>query len=149
MLDHDTDSYYKISGTFLGGPPSGNLTREHILDNVTLYWLTGTGVSAARSYWETAQVPAGPTPPPVALPVAFSAFPGEIFQAPRSWVQNSYPTLMYTTSPTGVATSPPGRSPSCSPARFALRSGHSASSSGARPAHDLLQRLDAATDLTA
>jgi hypothetical protein len=82
MLDHDTDSYYKISRAFLGGPPSGNLTRTHILDNLTLYWLTGTGVSAARSYWENARATAaggGQTPPPVTLPVAFSAFPGEIF----------------------------------------------------------------------
>jgi len=102
MLDHDTDSYYKISRAFLGGPPSGNLTRTHILDNVTLYWLTGTGVSAARSYWENARATAaggGQTPPPVTLPVAFSAFPGEIFQAPRSWVQNAYPTLMYYNKP--------------------------------------------------
>ncbi|HEV2980230.1 MAG TPA: epoxide hydrolase, partial [Solirubrobacteraceae bacterium] len=52
MLDHDTDSYYKISSAFVDGKPSGNLTREHILDNVTTYWLTGTGASAARSYWE-------------------------------------------------------------------------------------------------
>ena len=85
-----------------GGPPSGNLTREHVLDNVTLYWLTGTGVSAARSYWENARARAaagGKPPPPVTLPVAFSAFPGEIFQAPRSWVQNGYPTLMYYNKP--------------------------------------------------
>jgi len=98
MLDHDTDSYYKISRAFLGGPPSGNLTPEHILDNITLYWLTGTGVSAARSYWESARARAlagGQRPPPVKVPVAFSAFPGEIFQAPRSWVQNGYPTLIY------------------------------------------------------
>jgi pimeloyl-ACP methyl ester carboxylesterase len=84
MLDHDTDSYYKISRAFLGGPPSGNPTRDHILDNVTLYRLTGTGVSAARSYWEGLRARAaagGQTPPPVTLPVAFSAFPGEIFQA--------------------------------------------------------------------
>ena len=52
MLDHDTDSYYKISRAFIDGQPSGNLTRDHILDNITLYWLTGTGTSAARSYWE-------------------------------------------------------------------------------------------------
>jgi len=50
MLDHDTDSYYKISHGFTGGQPAGNLTRDHILDNITLYWLTGTGASAARSY---------------------------------------------------------------------------------------------------
>jgi len=102
MLDHDTDSYYKISRAFLGGPPSGNLTRTHILDNVTLYWLTGTGVSAARSYWESARARAaagGQPPPPVTVPVAFSAFPGEIFQAPLSWVQNGYPTLMYYNKP--------------------------------------------------
>jgi pimeloyl-ACP methyl ester carboxylesterase len=102
MLDHDTDSYYKISRAFLGGPPSGNLTRDHILDNVTLYWLTGTGVSAARSYWESFQArinSGGRVPPPVTVPVAFSAFPGEIFQAPRSWVQHDYPTLMYYNKP--------------------------------------------------
>jgi pimeloyl-ACP methyl ester carboxylesterase len=104
MLDHDTDSYLKISRAFLGGLPTGNLTRDHILDNVTLYWLTGTGVSAARSYWEGARAQAaaaaaGQVPPPVKLPVAFSAFPGEIFQAPRSWVQIFYPTLGYYNKP--------------------------------------------------
>ena len=52
MLDHDTDAYYKISRAFTDGQPSGGLTRDHILDNITVYWLTGTGASAARSYWE-------------------------------------------------------------------------------------------------
>src|SRR3954454_18111381 len=52
MLDHDTDAYRKISGAFLDGQPSGNLTRDNVLDNITTYWLTGTGASAARSYWE-------------------------------------------------------------------------------------------------
>src|SRR3712207_8657233 len=52
MLDHDTDSYYKIAGAFVDGRPTGRLTRDNILDNITLYWLTGTGASAARSYWE-------------------------------------------------------------------------------------------------
>ena len=52
MLDHDTDGYYKIAGAFVDGRPTGNLTQEHILDDVTLYWLTGTGASAARDYWE-------------------------------------------------------------------------------------------------
>ena len=102
MLDHDTDSYYKISRAFLGGPPTGNLTRDHVLDNITLYWLTGTGASAARAYWETARAQAeagGQPPPPVKVPVAFSAFPGEVFQAPRSWVQNVYPTLGYYNKP--------------------------------------------------
>src|SRR4051794_12715436 len=52
MIDHDTDAYDKVSRAFLDGQPSGNLTRDHVLDDVTLYWLTGTGTSAARSYWE-------------------------------------------------------------------------------------------------
>ena len=55
MIDHDTDSYQKIARAFVDGQPSGNLTREHIVDNVMLYWLTGTGASAARSYWEEGQ----------------------------------------------------------------------------------------------
>jgi pimeloyl-ACP methyl ester carboxylesterase len=98
MLDHDTDAYYKISRAFTGGQPSGGLTRDHILDNITMYWLTGTGASAARSYWESAQaqaLAAGQAPPPVKLPVGFTTFPGEIFRAPRSWVELGYPTLTY------------------------------------------------------
>jgi hypothetical protein len=58
LLDHDTDAYYKISRAFTGGPPSGGLTRDHILDNITLYWLTGTGASAARAYWESGRAAA-------------------------------------------------------------------------------------------
>jgi len=98
MLDHDTDAYYKISRAFTAGQPSGNLTRDHILDNITLYWLTGTGASAARSYWENGRaqaLAAGQPPPPVKLPVGFTTFPGEIFRAPRSWVELGYPTLSY------------------------------------------------------
>jgi pimeloyl-ACP methyl ester carboxylesterase len=98
MLDHDTDAYYKISAAFTGGQPSGNLTRDHILDNITLYWLTGTGTSAARSYWEAGRaqaLAAGQAPPEVELPVGFTTFPGEIFAAPRSWVEKSYPHLTY------------------------------------------------------
>src|ERR687895_273525 len=53
MLDHDTDSYYKISRAFVDGEPAGHLTRDNVVDNITLYWLTGTGASAARSYWES------------------------------------------------------------------------------------------------
>ena len=90
--------YYKISRAFTGGQPSGGLTRDHILDNITLYWLTGTGASAARSYWENGRaqtLAAGQPPPPVKLPVGFTTFPGEIFRAPRSWVEASYPTLTY------------------------------------------------------
>jgi pimeloyl-ACP methyl ester carboxylesterase len=100
MLDHDTDSYYKIAHAFVDGEPTGNLTRDHILDNITLYWLTATGASAARSYWESGRAGAaaqasGEVPPPVTVPVGFTTFPDEIFQAPRSWAEISYPTLNY------------------------------------------------------
>jgi pimeloyl-ACP methyl ester carboxylesterase len=98
MLDHDTDSYSKISRAFVAEQPSGNLTRDHILDNISLYWLTATGASAARSYWEggrAAAVAAGKAPSPVAIPVGFTTFPGEIFRAPRSWVEHVYPNVIY------------------------------------------------------
>jgi pimeloyl-ACP methyl ester carboxylesterase len=99
MIDHDTDAYYKIARAFVDGQPSGNLTRDHILDNITLYWLTGTGASAARSYWEAygPDAPAAgaqPLPAPT-IPFAFSAFPGEIWRTPRSWVEASYPNVIY------------------------------------------------------
>jgi pimeloyl-ACP methyl ester carboxylesterase len=100
MLDHDTDSYYKISHGFVDGEPSGGLTPDHILDNVTLYWLTGTGASAARSYWEDGRARAqilasGQAPPEVSLPVGFTSFPDEIWRTPRSWLENSYPNVTY------------------------------------------------------
>ena len=100
LLDHDTDSYYKISRAFVDGQPAGNLTRENIVDNITLYWLTRTGTSAARAYWESVQTPAaagaaGGAPPPVKVPVGFTTFPGEVFAAPRSWVETVYPGLAY------------------------------------------------------
>ena len=99
MLDHDTDSYYKISRAFADRQPTGQLTRDQILDNVTLYWLTGTGASAARSYWEAygPDAPAaGAQPlPPTAIPFAFTTFPGEIWRTPRSWVEASYPNVIY------------------------------------------------------
>ena len=98
MLDHDTDSYNKISRVFVEGTPVGNLTRDSIVDNITRYWLTGTGASAARWYWETGRAgarAAGQAPPPVKVPVGFTAFPGEIFLAPRSWVEVAYPGLAY------------------------------------------------------
>jgi len=98
MLDHDADSYLKISRAFAGGPTSGGLTCDHILDNITLYWLTSTATSAARMYWEggrSTAAAAGQPPPEVSLPVAFTVFPGEIFQAPRTWVEKVYPNLVY------------------------------------------------------
>jgi pimeloyl-ACP methyl ester carboxylesterase len=100
MLDHDTDSYYKISRAFVEGEPVGNLTRDSIVDNIMLYWLTGTGASAARWYWEFGRFlaearAAGQAPPAVTVPVGFTTFPGEIWAAPRSWVETVYPSLAY------------------------------------------------------
>jgi pimeloyl-ACP methyl ester carboxylesterase len=100
LLDHDTDSYYKISRAFVDGEPAGNLTRDTIIDNITLYWLTGTAASAARSYWEDARALAeslasGQPPPAVTVPVGFTTFPGEIWASPRSWVEAVYPGLAY------------------------------------------------------
>ena len=99
MIDHDTDAYRKIARAFVEGRPSGNLTRDQILDNITLYWLTGTGASAARSYWEAygADAPAAglaPLPAPT-IPFGFTTFPGEIWRTPRSWVEASYPNVSY------------------------------------------------------
>jgi pimeloyl-ACP methyl ester carboxylesterase len=99
MIDHDTDSYYKIAGAFVDGKPAGNLTRDNVLDNITTYWLTGTGASAARSYWEAygPDAPAAgsqPLPPPT-IPTAFTTFPGEIWRTPRSWAEKAYPSLTY------------------------------------------------------
>src|SRR6202008_4130010 len=98
MIDHDTDSYVKIARAFVDGEASGNLTREHIVDNITLYWLTGTGAAAARSYWEEAQEngrtavqPLGPA----SIPAGFTTFPGEIWRTPRSWVEKAYPNTVY------------------------------------------------------
>jgi pimeloyl-ACP methyl ester carboxylesterase len=100
MLDHDADSHAKISRAFLDGQPAGHLTRDSVLDNITLYWLTGTATSAARLYWEGARstaaaAAAGRTPSEVQIPVAFTVFPGEIFRAPRPWAEKVYPNLIY------------------------------------------------------
>ena len=100
MLDHDADSYRKISGAFVDGNPTGGLTRDRVLDNITLTWLTGTGTSSARIYWEegrstVAAIAAGQKPPKLALPVAFTVFPDELFKAPRRWAEKVYPNLIY------------------------------------------------------
>jgi pimeloyl-ACP methyl ester carboxylesterase len=91
MLDHDARSYALISRVFAGQPEG--LTRDDILDNVTLYWLTGTGVSSARLYWESKL--AFFAPKGVTIPVAVSAFPDEIYTAPRSWTERAYPKLIH------------------------------------------------------
>ncbi|MFG1660484.1 epoxide hydrolase family protein [Micromonospora chersina] len=100
MLDHDTDSYYKICRAFVDGEAVGGLTRDSVVDNITLYWLTGTGASSARWYWEfgrfrAAAAASGQAPPPVVVPVGFTVFPGELWAAPRSWVEAVYPGLAY------------------------------------------------------
>jgi len=96
MIDHDTDAYEKIARAFVEKEPSGNLTREHIVDNIMLYWLTGTGASSARSYWEEGQEGVRAelqAPLPVSIPVGFTSFPGEIWRTPRSWVERAYPNV--------------------------------------------------------
>jgi pimeloyl-ACP methyl ester carboxylesterase len=100
MLDHDTDSYEKIAHAFLDGRPTGGLTRERIVDDLTLYWLTNTATSSARLYWENfratfAAIASGEKPAKLKLPVGFTVFPGEIVQTPREWAKKAYPSLMY------------------------------------------------------
>jgi pimeloyl-ACP methyl ester carboxylesterase len=91
MLDHDARSYALIARVFAGRPEG--LTRDDILENVTLYWLTNTGVSSGRLYWES-KLPFF-APKGVAIPVAVSAFPDEIYTAPQSWTERSYPRLIH------------------------------------------------------
>jgi pimeloyl-ACP methyl ester carboxylesterase len=91
VLDHDARSYALITRVF-DGQPEG-LTRDDVLDNITLYWLTNTPVSSARIYWENKF--AFFAPKHVAIPVAVSAFPDEVVQTPRSWAQSAYPKLIY------------------------------------------------------
>jgi pimeloyl-ACP methyl ester carboxylesterase len=101
LADHDTDAYYKIASAFVDDKPSGNLTRDHLLDNITLYWLSGTGESAARSYWEGGPnypkdpAAAPPTATTVTVPFGFTTFPGEIWKTPRTWVDAIYPNVIY------------------------------------------------------
>ena len=91
MLDHDARSYALIARVFAG--QSEGLTRDDVLDNVTLYWLTNTAVSSARLYWESKLDFFAPKH--VSIPVAVSAFPDELYQAPRSWAERAYPKLIY------------------------------------------------------
>ena len=91
MLDHDARSYELIARVF-DGKPEG-LTRDDVLDNVTLYWLTNTAVSSARLYWENKL--AFFQPKGVQIPVAVSAFPDELYQAPKSWAEKAFPKLIH------------------------------------------------------
>jgi pimeloyl-ACP methyl ester carboxylesterase len=91
MIDHDARSLELIARSF-NGVPEG-LTRDDVLDNITLFWLTNTGVSAARLYWENRQ--GFFTPKGVKIPVAVSSFPDDLFYAPRSWAEQAYPNLIH------------------------------------------------------
>jgi pimeloyl-ACP methyl ester carboxylesterase len=91
MLDHDARSYELIARAFAGHP--GGLTQDDVLDNVTLYWMTNTAVSSARLYWES-KLPFF-APKGITIPVAVSAFPDELYQAPQSWTERAYPRLIY------------------------------------------------------
>jgi pimeloyl-ACP methyl ester carboxylesterase len=92
MLDHDAYSYEDIAAAF-GGEPVGNLTRDEVLDNITMTWVTNTGVSSGRLYWEnTLDFFAAKG---VTVPAAVSVFPRELYQAPRSWAEQAYPNLIY------------------------------------------------------
>jgi len=92
MINHDASSYQDIAGAF-AGRPVGNLTRDEVLDNVTFYWLTNTGVSSTRLYWENTvgffDVKG------VSIPAAVSTFAHEIYKVPRSWAERAYPKLIY------------------------------------------------------
>ena len=126
IIDHDTDSYQKIARAFVDGQASGNLTRETIVDNITLYWLTGTGASAARSYWEEAQENAALRARPL-RPSRFRSAsprsPGRSGGLRAAGSRGHTPTsTSITTRWTRVATSPPGKSPSCSRPNFGPRS---------------------------
>ena len=92
MLNHDAASYSDIADAF-AGHPVGNLTRDEVLDNVTFYWLTNTGISSARLYWENTFDFFGVKN--VAIPAAVTVFPKEIYRAPRSWAERAYPKLIY------------------------------------------------------
>jgi len=91
MLDHDARSLELISRAF-DGQPTG-LTRDDVLDNITLFWLTNTGISSSRLYWEN-KLPFF-EPSNVSVPVAVSVFPDELYQAPRSWAERAYPKLIH------------------------------------------------------
>jgi pimeloyl-ACP methyl ester carboxylesterase len=92
MINHDAASYQDIADAF-AGHPVGDLTRDDVLDNVTLYWLTNTGVSSGRLYWESKY--GFFDAKGVSIPAAVSVFPHELYQAPLSWVERAYPNLIY------------------------------------------------------
>ena len=133
LLDHDTDSYEKISRAFLGGQPAGHLTPDRILDNITVYWLTSTGASAARAYWETgraAALAAGQAPPRSRSQWASPRSPARSSRPRAAGPRRSTRTSSTSTRWRKAGTSRPGRSPSSSPPRCGLRSAHCADRPG-------------------
>jgi pimeloyl-ACP methyl ester carboxylesterase len=91
MIDHDERSYQLIARAFAGQP--GGLSRDDVLDNVTHYWLSNSGVSSARLYWESHL--AFFDVKGVEIPVGVTVFPDELYPAPRSWAEKAYPTLIH------------------------------------------------------
>jgi len=142
MLDHDTDAYYKISRAFLDKQPSGGLTQDSVLDNITVYWLTSTGASAARSYWESGRAQAqaaGQAPPQVRVRVGFTQFPARSSRhRPAGWNGDTPPSPTCT-KPTKAATSRRGRSRNCSPPSSGRRSDRCASRRNRSGPGDYLQ----------
>ncbi len=131
MIDHDTDAYLKIARAFVDKQPSGNLTREHIVDNITLYWLTGTGASAARSYWEegaeNARTAAAGWPRGGLDSGRLHHVPrGDLADAAQLGRSGPTPTSCTSTRSTKAGTSRRGRSRNSSPRRCAPASGHCA-----------------------
>lgn len=129
FLDHDARSLALIARVFDG--ESEGLTRDDILDNITIAWLTNTGVSGARLYWEfwgkgyfNAKG--------VSIPVAVSVFPDELYQAPRSWTERAYPNLIHFNKLPRVDTSPPGSNRSSCPRKCARASALCASNKSGR-----------------
>ena len=92
LMDHDPHTYALLAAA-VAGRPDGAITRDDILDNITLYWVTNTGTSAARLYWEAGR--AAPPMGKVMIPAGYTVFPGELYQVPRSWVENVYGNLIY------------------------------------------------------
>ena len=133
MINHDAASYQDIADA-VAGHPVGNLTRDEVLDNVTFYWLTNTGISSARLYWENTYDFFGVKN--VTIPAAVSVFPKEIYKAPRSWAERAYPKLIYFNEvDRGLPLRRLAGAGAVQPLSSARRSGHCASRVQAGGAH--------------
>jgi hypothetical protein len=137
ILDHDARSYELITRVFEG--KTEGLTRDDVLDNITLYWLTGTAISSARLYWEYKGGFFDVRN--VAIPVAVSVFPDEIYAAPRSWTQRAYPKLIYFNKLDKGGTSRRGSNRSYSPVNCARHSSHFAALRPQRQINNILTAM--------